>query len=222
MTKTLFLHIGAPKCGSTYIQRTALKNQKHMRDHGVNYPHLSLGHPGNAGAIDQVTTPWVQQNIANFDALYLSHEDLFAKATSARKLRNITQELAMDVHIICVIRPLTSWLCSDFSQSIRQAKWKKCLSPTSFTSFVEHRKHSLKPAQFIHEWQSIFADSQMHLIPLTQIPERYSQLHTAFTDVDWSIPQWRRNPSPEPFTAAQINGFQDQKIEMLNRYGMLI
>jgi len=222
MTKTLFLHIGAPKCGSTYIQRTALKNQRTLRDYGVNYPHLGLGHPGNAAAIDQLTTPWVQNNISDFDALFLSHEDLFAQAASARKLRNITKELDIKVHILCVIRPLSSWLRSDFSQSIRQAKWKECVTPNSFASFVDDRQHSLKPAQFIHEWQSVFRDSPIHLVPLTQIPDRFSKLHDAFTHVDWALPQWRRNPSPKAFTPSHVKGFQDQKIEMLNRYGVLI
>ncbi|MGV6839760.1 MAG: hypothetical protein ACWA40_06165 [Planktomarina sp.] len=222
MTKSLFLHIGAPKCGSTYIQRTALKNQKTLRENGINYPHNGLGHPGNAAQIDQMTTRWVEQNLQNFDALLLSHEDLFADAGKANKLRNVSEKLNINIHIICVIRPLSTWLSSDFSQSVRQSKWSEGNNLRSFIRFAVQRENSLKPAEFIQDWQMTFPRAEMHLVPLTKISERFSKLHPGFARMDWDLPKWRRNISRDTLSHQYLRGFQSQKVDMLNRYGILL
>ena len=51
MTRRIILHFGAPKAGSTFLQRVLLQNTDRLAAAGVAYPHDGSGHPGNAEAI---------------------------------------------------------------------------------------------------------------------------------------------------------------------------
>ena len=66
MFKKVILHIGAPKCGSTYLQKVMLKNQENLISKGFYYPTPPGEHPGNASDL----------SIYQFDNL-INDESLF-------------------------------------------------------------------------------------------------------------------------------------------------
>ena len=37
-----FLHIGAPKTGTTLLQRVLFENKERLRNYGIDYPDISL------------------------------------------------------------------------------------------------------------------------------------------------------------------------------------
>ena len=57
MKRRILLHIGSPKCGSTYLQRALLQNRDRLAAHGIRYPHDGGEHPGNAAQPFTMSTP---------------------------------------------------------------------------------------------------------------------------------------------------------------------
>jgi len=57
MSRRVFLHVGAPKTGTTYLQSMLARNRTLLAEHGLTYPNTASGNHFNA-AIDLTDHPW--------------------------------------------------------------------------------------------------------------------------------------------------------------------
>ena len=57
MADVVYLHVGAPKTGTTYIQDRLALNRSHLAQHGVRYP-IGLRTDMFLAALDLVDKPW--------------------------------------------------------------------------------------------------------------------------------------------------------------------
>ncbi|MGB1235179.1 MAG: hypothetical protein ACPG5U_05555 [Planktomarina sp.] len=205
MTADIIVHIGAPKCGSTYLQRVLLKNQKDLQDMGISYPHIGDGHPGNGLALPNLTKAWVAEQLRNHRTLLFSHEDLFSDPNAGRKLRNIVNAMGLSIQIIAFLRPFAEWLAADFSQTLKQS-----LSGTyfkkvpDFRSFQRQREAKIKPSSFLNDWQKLFPERPLRAFQKTDIRTEMVRLLPALDTVDWQIATWRTNPSLDLHVAEKI------------------
>ncbi|MEM6307193.1 MAG: hypothetical protein AAF701_04340, partial [Pseudomonadota bacterium] len=190
----IIVHIGAPKCGSTYLQRVFLKNQRALRRAGVNYPHCGPGHPGNGAQIDHITGPWLQANMAGFHTLVLSHENLFALPPKGRRLAHLAQKYNLAFHVVAFLRPFAGWLAADYSQTVRQAVAGQGTPPPGFDHFIDLRRAKITPTCFLRDWGglpgaqlTVAAKADMQTTMIHHVPQ--------LAPMDWTIPRWRANPS---------------------------
>ncbi len=194
MNRKIVLHIGAPKCGSTYLQRVMLQNQRSLRSVGVNYPHLQKGHPGNANTIDHVSRHWIEQSFSGFDTVILSHENLFSAARRGQRLVRLCADAEIDLQVVAFLRPFEDWLIADYSQTLRQHDVTQP-HPPGFLDFIRQRRSKIRPGAFLCAWQSVVGKDQMTVQTHRNIRSTLLALCPQLDDIDWTVPKWRCNRS---------------------------
>lgn len=162
MTRRILLHIGSPKCGSTYLQQVLLQNSDRLAAQGVAYPHDGGGHPGNAADLADVTQEKLDSWFAgDIHTVILSHEDLYSLAKRGDTLAGLTTGTDIDVQLICFLRPFSEFIYGDYSQFMKQffdvflAK-RKPYDGRDFKAFAQRRIDTMKPAAYLRQWQQRF------------------------------------------------------------------
>ncbi|MFS3127574.1 hypothetical protein ACLM5J_04135 [Nocardioides sp. Bht2] len=138
----VFLHIGAPKTGTTYLQDRLARNARRLAKHGVHYPSPSVfgdtslfhfraaldllgadwgGPPGHADGAWQSMLKQVRRRSGT---VVISHE-ILAPAKPDR-IRKVMSDLAgHDVHLIYTARDLARQVPAGWQESIKQGStWR--------------------------------------------------------------------------------------------------
>ncbi|SLN56848.1 hypothetical protein ROJ8625_02840 [Roseivivax jejudonensis] len=200
MTRRIVLHIGSPKCGSTYLQRVMLKNASVLTEHGVRYPDPGDGHPGNAGALPEVSRAEIDGWFADgVETVVLSHEDLFSKARTAQRLMKIAGKTGTEVQVIAFLRPFSDFLFGDYSQFMKQhfPRYLASRNPydgRSFRDLIVRRVDKLNAARFLTNWQRIAGDAPIRVAGHREIKPVVEELIGALP-LDWSVERHETNPS---------------------------
>ncbi len=197
--RRLYLHIGAPKCGSTYLQRVMLKNHKTLLQQGVLYPHTGQGHAGTDGEILTYSAAQLAELFADTDVVFMSHEDLFSKAKMASNFAKHCKELNIDVQIIAFFRPFDEIVFGDYSQFVKKnfSDWIKTRDPfegQSFEEFVARRAKVLLPTKFFTDWNTAVPDNPIMLRSHRDIRQTIQEIFPDIT-FDWHLNAKQTNPS---------------------------
>jgi len=198
--RRLILHIGAPKCGSTYLQRVLLKNQKRLLENDICYPHLGHGHPGNGEVIYDLTERWLNQQFERASTVILSHELLFASAARAGRPRTLADRLRFQIDIVAFLRPFDEIIMGDYSQNLRQnlpdyVQSGLAFHGRSFRQFAWARQKDIQPAGFLTAWAKVLPQAHFHVAQHRNIREVFQRLAPKTASMDWRVPHWRTNPS---------------------------
>lgn len=141
MSRVVYLHVGAPKTGTTYLQDRLGLNTRSLADHGVHVPTgsplvspalfqfraaLDLlgqdwgGQPGHAdGAWDQL----VKKVRRRSGTVIVSHE-ILAPASPDRVARAMADLADSEVHVVYSARDLARQLPAAWQESVKQGrKW---------------------------------------------------------------------------------------------------
>ncbi len=135
------LHIGAPKTGSTAIQRFLFENRKALLDHGVQYPDVSLrgyGHHDLAFLLNGAYPKWATTQprslsdlgadlaetvkAGNADTVVLSSENfyLYPRPVEFHQLLLASGMRATDqVSIVCYVRRQDQACASWYNQTVK-------------------------------------------------------------------------------------------------------
>lgn len=199
--RRIVLHIGSPKCGSTYLQRVLLQNADTLRAQGINYPPPPSTHPGNAADLAEVTA---ESMSAMFDgdihSVVLSHEDLYSVAKRGQPLAKITREAGTDVQLLVFLRPFSDFVFGDYSQFMKQffEKFLKERNPydgRDFKTFAQRRIDNMQPAKYLRNWAQLFP-----ALPI--VVESHRNIRPALEGVlqhpvgiDWTVALHDTNPS---------------------------
>jgi len=171
--RRILLHIGSPKCGSTFLQQVLLQNAATLEKHGVRYPHDGGGHPGNAANLADIDTiqlgRWFAEGI---QTVILSHEDLYSLCKRGDTLARLAREGGIAVHLICFLRPFSEFVYGDYSQFMKQffdrfLSERNAYGGRDFATFAQRRIDTMKPASYLRQWQLRFAQ-----VPLTVASHR--------------------------------------------------
>jgi hypothetical protein len=141
MSRAVYLHIGAPKTGTTYLQDRLARNAKSLADHGVHFPARSpLVSPGLSqfrAALDLLGQDWggppghaqgswdalVRRINRRSGTVVVSHE-ILAPATPDRVTRAMNDLSGSEVHVVYSARDLGRQLPAAWQESIKQGrKW---------------------------------------------------------------------------------------------------
>ena len=134
MTRVVYLHVGAPKTGTTYLQDRLALNKASLARHDVHYPlalHASQFRP----ALDLLEMPWggLQENVdGEWDGLInrvrrqqgkviVSHEILAAaKPTQVR--RAMAGLEGAEVHLVYSARDLARQIPAEWQEGIKHQR----------------------------------------------------------------------------------------------------
>lgn len=199
----ILLHIGSPKCGSTYLQQVMLQNAGQLAAHGVRYPHDGTSHPGNAADLASITPQTLEHYFRDrAHTVVLSHEDLYSMAGRGKPLAQLMREHNIRVQVFAFLRPFSEFVYGDYSQFMKQYFHVFLANRTpydgrDFKAFAERRIRTLKPADFLRRWQLFFPDRPLILANHRQIrPVMHRLLGARLCDtLDWTVEQTRTNRS---------------------------
>jgi len=131
--RQVFLHIGAPKTGSTYLQEILWRNRAALADDGVCYP-LDLAHAHFAAALDVSRRPWggswnpewdgawdrVCGNIrASTGNLAVFSSELFGLASPSQAAAAVRTLRPAEVHLVYTARDLARQMSADWQEQIK-------------------------------------------------------------------------------------------------------
>ncbi|HVW80160.1 MAG TPA: hypothetical protein VHB69_04380 [Mycobacteriales bacterium] len=133
-TGTVYLHIGEPKCGTTFLQDVLFQHRDELAHHGLEVPGIDINDhfraaqdilgaeqapddPGGtwAGAWDALAK--AAKSTSRRSAI-ITHE-LFCGADDAQAARAIGSLAGVDVHVILTIRDLAGLLPAEWQETVK-------------------------------------------------------------------------------------------------------
>jgi hypothetical protein len=189
MSRRVYLHIGAPKTGTTYLQDRLALNAASLAEHGIHFPSRSpLVSPGLfhfRAALDLLGQDWGGEPghaAGNWEALakrvrrksgtvIVSHE-ILAPARPEHVARAMADLAGSEVHIVYSARDLGRAIPAAWQESIKQGRrW-------SFRKFLRKTRRG-KPWFFrafdlptvLSTWGSQLPPERIHVVTLPPRPQ---------------------------------------------------
>jgi len=184
MSRRVYLHIGAPKTGTTYLQHRLMLNSTSLATHGVHLPTSSpLVSPGLfhfraaldvleqdwGGAPGHATGAWdtMVKRVRRLDGTILISHEIFAPARPER-IERVMRDLAgspAEVHVVYSARDLGRQLPAAWQESIKQGrKW----TFSRFLNRVERGStwffHAFDLPRVLAKWGAALPPERVHLV----------------------------------------------------------
>jgi hypothetical protein len=186
MSRVVYLHVGAPKTGTTYLQDRLALNKASLARHHIHYPlalHASQFRP----ALDILEMPWggLQEDVdGEWDGLaarvrrlsgrvIISHE-ILAAATTPQVERAMAGLADSEVHLVYSARDLARQIPAEwqegvkhqrkigFNRFLRQIRAAKRIQPTRWFWRVQSLPDVLS------RWTSGLPPERVHLVTVPQ------------------------------------------------------
>lgn len=199
MTKTLYWHIGAPKSGTTYLQRVLEANRDVLADAGVlvvGERHLDRIHAAMAVRGDprlaklpphaQSAWPRLVKQIRGWrgDTAILSYE-LFAGANSKQVERAVADLPGIDVHVVVTARDLARAVPSAWQERLKFAlttpleTWRP--KPESAGPRAEWGWRTMDPAGVAKRWGRVVGADHVHVVTVPRSTSDQGELWRRFS-----------------------------------------
>ena len=198
MTRKLILHIGSPKCGSTYLQRVLIANRDLLALNGINYPESGEKHPGNGMRALDLPRDGVESLFGQFHTAILSHEDLFSMGSNLQALGPACEAADVALIVQAFLRPFSEVIYGDYSQFMKQnieryMAEKMAYDGQSFEEFAVTRRSQITPVAWLNAWAKVSSQ------PIRLA--RHRDIRATLDDLigplplDWTINRESSNPS---------------------------
>lgn len=200
MPRRIILHFGAPKSGSTFLQRALLKNRDRLRACGIAYPHPGHGHPGNAARIADLDAAGLAALFADgADTVVLSHEGIFATELEARPLARLARDAGVTVQRLAFLRPWSDFVFGDYSQNMKQHfdRYVATRNPYDGQCLEQvalRRAAEVDPVAVLMRWSRVIPTPRLVLASHLQIAPVMETL-LGGPGLDWDVPRAEANPS---------------------------
>lgn len=158
MTQRLYLHIGLPKSGSTFLQSAIGGNRSALKEHGYAYPYVQqegmfhaavemAGNPEHWGLtreqVDGTFAAMLQRGRALGRTVVISHE-IFGAATP-EQIAEITGQLDdFEVHLVVTVRNIGRMFTAQWQEQVKNGV------DSSFADFAERQlAHLPEPGDLV-------------------------------------------------------------------------
>ncbi|GAA4704341.1 hypothetical protein [Nocardioides conyzicola] len=218
MADVVYLHVGSPKTGTTYIQDRLALNRSQLARHDVRYPIGARGDMFHA-ALDLVERPWggmLAEAKGEWDALVkrtrrahgsvvISHE-ILAGATSEQVERAVTSLAPAEIHVVLTSRDVARQVPAEWQERL---KHQGRMTYRKFVRRVQKPRTQLGRSfwqvqgvtEVLGRWSRQLPPDHVHVVTVPQPGAPHGELWRRFcraVDID---PAWapldgvRRNPS---------------------------
>ena len=188
----LHLHVGFPKCASSYIQLFCLENARRLREFGYIYPEVFTRRNGNAtplamSLMDQVPEFYALRSkdytdVLEFDKLmreqYLMHvnegSNLLLSSESFLKFspRFVKEKFSRyfdNIHIYIVVRPQVAWVESHYAQRMHVGRYKGSITDFIDKELVENTMYgALFLDRLYKDWIKVFHKQNVHFLYISR------------------------------------------------------
>ncbi|MCL8026789.1 hypothetical protein [Nocardioides bruguierae] len=185
-TRRVFLHIGAPKTGTTYLQDRWLTNRESLQKAGVRYP-IGVRSDMFLPALDLIQRPWgglleraggeweglVKRTLRGDDDILISHEIL--AGASAEQVQRAMKDLSdMEVHVVYTARDLGRQIPAEWQEHVKhrgKTPYNRYLTKLRETRTTPSemwfwRVQSLPDV--LNRWGANLEPSRVHLVTVPQ------------------------------------------------------
>lgn len=139
MSRVVYVHIGAPKTGTTYLQDRLGANSDTLAEHGIHFPRGPLGRdPGHThfrAALDLLDEDWggpsghaegywdglMRKVRRSRGTVIISHE-ILAAAPSDKIAKAMSDLRGSDIHVVFSARDIARQLPAVWQESIKQGR----------------------------------------------------------------------------------------------------
>jgi hypothetical protein len=194
MPKRVFVHIGAPKTGSTYVQNVLFGNAERLERAGILIPATFSAHDQAMTDLRQV--PWRDPDLYwTWDRLLERFErwpgdvvltsEGFGAATADQAKRAVESLRPAEVHVVVAARDLWRTLPSMWQQSIRaRSTWRfgdflTAVEEGKFEGFWEHYTAN----RMFQRWGDLVPPAQRHIVTVPQPGAPHDLLWRRFAGV---------------------------------------
>ena len=186
MTKKVYLHVGTPKTGTSYLQHVLYHNQARLRSHGINY-HADRFDAHFLAALDLMRLPWggiESQAIGRWDSLaaavrrfhgtsIISHEILAtaSRAQIGHALESLGHGDGTEIHLVLSVRDLVRQIPAEWQENV---KHRAALSYGRFLALIQDpRREGRIPTWFwgvqeipdiLDRWGHDLPPEQVHVV----------------------------------------------------------
>lgn len=175
MARRVFLHIGAPKTGSTYVQNVLWDNRAALRRAGILLPGDRAAHDQAMTDLREVSwrdpaATWTWDRLvaqaARWPGDVIVSNEALGGATAAQAARAVRSLRPAEVHVVVAGRDLWRTFPSMWQQSIRERRvWRfetflRAVEQGEFETFWE--MHT--PDRMLRRWGDLVPAEQRHLV----------------------------------------------------------
>ncbi|WP_148616088.1 hypothetical protein [Nocardioides rubriscoriae] len=215
MSRTVYLHIGAPKTGTTYLQDRLTRNARSLARHGVHVPaRHPLADPALSqfrAALDLLGQDWggppghavgdwpkLARRIRRLDGTIVVSHEILGPATPAQVRRAMRDLQGAEVHVVYSARDLGRQVPAAWQESIKQGRtW-------SYQRFLRRMVHghpwfarAFDLPAVLATWGEELPSERLHVVT---VPHGSSDLlWPRFCEVVGADPAWA------PRDAARVN-----------------
>ena len=233
MTRVVYLHVGAPKTGTTYLQDRLARNRAELAKHGVHYPVGSSGTMFEA-SIDLLDMSWggLREGArGEWDSLVsrvrraggtaiVSHEVL-ASAKPAQIKRAMAAFQDAEIHVVYSARDLARQIPAEWQEGIKHRRRK------SFARFLEAVQTAPRRSSqmwfwrvqglpdVLGRWSRNLPPEHVHLVTVPQNGAPRDELWNRYCRAFSLDPAWA--PEESPRDNVSIGTAEATLIRRLNR-----
>lgn len=184
MSRRVFLHVGTPKSGTSYLQDKLTANADGLSHQGIGYARTRDGDHFEA-ALDLIEKPWAGQlelargqwdalaarTVATDDDGVISHE-ILAAAKPAQVARAVASFPDREVHVIVTARDLARQIPAEWQEKIKHRGW---VSFADFSRRVTSSRRTPPSTWFwrvqdlrgvLQRWSTAVPAERLHLVTL--------------------------------------------------------
>lgn len=179
MPRTIFLHVGMPKCATTTVQYFLDQNSAWLQDAGISYVKHPEDRTTGQGNAAELASLFIHRHfdeaLAMLDhfltaegSVVLSSEILFGAARGDAFLPFVDRVTArgFDLRVICYFRRQDLWLESDFKQHIKgSADW---VDPIGALLRRRMKTHTLNYHWMMQNWERVAGSGSVTVVPLNR------------------------------------------------------
>ena len=230
MKKTLYIHIGTHKTGSTAIQNFLALNRPELQRHGVLYPGTTLNHYYVAAEISAAEQPFsnnktelfrvfseIRDNLNDVGKCIISAENFYGNCeTACPNIRKILDFFQIDVQVKIIIffRPQVSLIESFYQQLVKSIIDRSTLT---FSQYLQNPYAFCDYYQQANLWAACFGKENIIIRRYdpsqtrTKIYEDFLSAVNLSGQFEWEIPP-----------ALEMNkGLQNDTVEFLRWLNIL-
>jgi hypothetical protein len=182
VTERVFLHIGLPKTGTTYLQRTLWENKAALTEAGLLLPgrhrrrHLLASldvrdDPKLADRAGDVDSPWADlvAEALDWDGDVLISHEFFGPASPDQVRRAVESLSGAEVHVVITAREMVGLSISRWQEYVRNGGRRpidRYPSDRPYDPADAWGWASFDLADILDRWGSVVAHERVHVLPM--------------------------------------------------------
>jgi hypothetical protein len=235
MADVVYLHVGAPKTGTTYIQDRLALNRAHLARHDVRYP-IGIRRDMFLAALDLIDRPWggllptakgewdalVRRTRRSKGSVVISHE-ILAAAGQEQVERAVTSLSPADLHVVLTVRDIARQVPAEWQERLKHRSrlpYGKFVRRVTDPQVRGEAARSFWDVQGVTDvlgrWSRQLDPDHVHVVTVPQPGAPHGELWRRFCRAVRVDPAWapldsvRRNPSIGVAETAMLRRLNDR------------